>query len=800
MKKFHLLLFTSFFTFTLCAQNQSTLSLSEIMKGHHFVGHPPQGIYWGDNSQDIYFTWNPNDELRPSLYRTNLQGASPKMLSIEERKAHHKTNRGTYNNDRTAKVYVRNGDLFLLDLVNNSHLQITNTVGREGNPSFSVDGQRIFYTSDNNSYAWSRQNGQTTQLTDFRKGNKKSGRKRLNAQRQWLEDDQLAHFDILQLKKEQRAAKEAEGELLAPKRPKAIYLKSKRVSNIQVSPDGRFITYQLSQSPKDAKRTKVPDFVTEQGYLKDLNSRPKVGSPQTTYERGIYDVEKDTSYLIDPQQIEGIFDKPDFLKEYVEKDSTFFPKYKKAREVIMLNPVFNSTGSRAVIVVRSMDNKDRWIMDLNMETGKLTTLDRQRDEAWIGGPGISGWNFSSGNIGWMKDDQTIWFQSEATGYSHLYSLNIQTGKKRALTEGNFEIIRAQLSNDKSYFYFMSNEGSPHEQHFYRMKASSGKRERITSMEGNNEVYLSPDEKSLAIRYSFSNKPWELYVMPNQPNAKATKVTDSTTDAFKKYAWRTPEIIQFEASDGVKVPARLYRGKNGTKDQPAVIFVHGAGYLQNVHKWWSNYFREYMFHNLLADNGYTVLDIDYRASNGYGRDWRTAIYRHMGGKDLSDQVDGANYLVEELGVDKNSIGIYGGSYGGFITIFALFNHNDVFKCGAALRSVTDWAHYNHGYTANILNTPVEDPKAFQRSSPIYFADNFNQGRLVMLHGMVDTNVQFQDVVRLSQRLIELGKTNWDVALFPMEGHGFVQSSSWADEYRRIFELFESSLKGNKGVRE
>jgi len=326
-----------------------------------------------------------------------------------------------------------------------------------------------------------------------------------------------------------------------------------------------------------------------------------------------------------------------------------------------------------------------------------------------------------------------------------------------------------------------------------MKVSGSKRVQITSMEGNNDVTLSPDEKHLAIRYSYSNKPWELYVMPNQAGAKAKKITDSTTDAFKSYQWRAPELVKFTASDGVEVPARLYRGKEGTEGKPAVIFVHGAGYLQNVHKWWSSYYREYMFHNLLADHGYTVLDIDYRASNGYGRDWRTAIYRHMGGKDLSDQVDGAKYLSQKLGVDKDKIGIYGGSYGGFISIFALFNHNDVFNCGAALRSVTDWAHYNHGYTSNILNTPVQDPEAYRKSSPLYFAENFNQGKLVMLHGMVDTNVQFQDVVRLSQRLIELGKKNWDVAIFPMEGHGFVQSSSWADEYRRIFELFENNLK-------
>jgi dipeptidyl aminopeptidase/acylaminoacyl peptidase len=148
-------------------------------------------------------------------------------------------------------------------------------------------------------------------------------------------------------------------------------------------------------------------------------------------------------------------------------------------------------------------------------------------------------------------------------------------------------------------------------------------------------------------------------------------------------------------------------------------------------------------------------------------------------------------MEKHDIDEDRIGIYGGSYGGFITLMAMFKEPGIFQSGAALRSVTDWAHYNHGYTSNILNTPLEDSIAYARSSPIYFAEGL-QGQLVMLHGMIDTNVHFQDVVRLSQRLIELGKDDWDLAVFPVEGHGFVEASSWTDEYRRIFELFNDTL--------
>jgi dipeptidyl aminopeptidase/acylaminoacyl peptidase len=400
----------------------------------------------------------------------------------------------------------------------------------------------------------------------------------------------------------------------------------------------------------------------------------------------------------------------------------------------------------------------------------------------------------------MEDNSTIYLQSEETGYSHLYSLDTRTGEKKQLTKGDFEIRDAFLSKDKKQFYITSNMLSPHEQHFYSLSANpalsiaegGGKMQQLTSMPGNNDVTLSPDEKWLAIRYSFSNKPWELYLMPNKINAEAKQLTHSTTSEFKQYKWREPEIIRFTASDGAKVPARLYRPAKSKRKGPAVIFVHGAGYLQNVHRWWSGYYREFMFHNLLTDNGFTVIDIDYRASDGYGRDWRTGIYRFMGGKDLDDQVDGAKHLVEELGIDSKKIGIYGGSYGGFITLMGLFTKPGVFKSGAALRSVTDWAHYNHGYTSNILNTPAQDSIAYYKSSPIYHAEGL-QDQLLILHGMVDTNVQFQDVVRLAQRLIELGKNDWEFSVFPLESHGFVEPSSWADEYKRIFKLFQTSLK-------
>jgi dipeptidyl aminopeptidase/acylaminoacyl peptidase len=487
----------------------------------------------------------------------------------------------------------------------------------------------------------------------------------------------------------------------------------------------------------------------------------------------------------------GLKELPGFLSEYPLGNPVDSAKVNN-REINLVGPVWHPEKDLILLTALSIDNKDRWILLYTPADRALKVLDHQHDEAWIGGPGVGGGSLNPGTTGWMPDGKAAWFHSEESGYSHLYSVNIETGKKKALTSGTFEVYDAFLSASSNHFYFTANAEHPGERHFYRMPAEGGQLVRLTSGEGNHETVLSPDEKFLAIRYSAANKPWELIIQENKPGASKKQITTSVREEFNSYPWRMPEFISYKAQDGAEVHARLFRPVTAVEKGPAVIFVHGAGYLQNAHKWWSSYFREYMFHNYLVDNGYTVLDIDYRGSAGYGRDWRTGIYRHMGGKDLSDHIDGASVLVEKYGIDPQKIGIYGGSYGGFITLMAMFTKPGVFAAGAALRSVTDWAHYNHGYTSNILNTPSEDSLAYVRSSPIYYAEGL-EGALLMCHGMVDDNVQFQDIVRLSQRLIELGKENWELAVYPVEPHAFSEPSSWTDEYKRIFKLFEDNLK-------
>lgn len=415
---------------------------------------------------------------------------------------------------------------------------------------------------------------------------------------------------------------------------------------------------------------------------------------------------------------------------------------------------------------------------------------RTTDPAWIN------WDFRE--LGWMRDGKTLWYLSEETGYAQLWLRDgsDEKAKARQLTKGDFVLSDPVLSRDGKSFFASANREHPGVFETYRVDTTTGALERLTEFGGLTEFTASPDGTRLALLPSSFNRPPELYVQDARAGAAPRKLSDTVTPEFAAVDWAAPEYVPVPSSH-VKAPihSRVYRPSNwsASGSYPAVVFVHGAGYLQNAHKGWSSYFREYMFHTLLTRAGYVVLDMDYRASAGYGRDWRTAIYRQMGTPELEDLQDGVRWLTQNRAVDPKRVGVYGGSYGGFMTFMALFKDPDLFACGAALRPVADWAHYNHGYTSNILNTPEVDPEAFERSSPIEFARNLNKP-LLILHGMVDDNVVFQDSVRLVQRLIELKKTRYfETAVYPVEPHGFKEPASWLDEYTRIWMLMERYLK-------
>ena len=767
-----------------------SLTVDNIMRGPDLVGYEPTRVYWSQDAQRVYFRWKRAGEPRlkePDLYVVNRDGGGLRKLSEDDARQAPPF-AGDLSRDKRLSTFAEDGDIFLYDYARGIRRQLTSTNDGESSPRFTKDQKHVVFTRQNNLYRMALDSGSITQLTDIRTGGgpPESPPKGTESQ-EYLKKEERSLIEAVRERaqnREEQEAKRKQREKRQPFSPPA----GQSVSNLSLSPDSKYVIATVLQQSGGAKNAIVPNYVTESAYTEDIPSRSKVGDTQGRSRMVVLNVETgEAKWIEDTPKQQPASEQVDQQPQQSTITLNQQQNQNRAKEpqVQLFNLQWSEDGKNAVVLARAANNKDRWVMLINPATGKTKVLDHLHDDAWVGGPGAT-------TLGWLSDHKTVYYQSERDGWSHLYTVSIDGGEPKQLTSGKFEVSDVRPSSDRSKFYFTSSEGSLFERHLYSMPIAGGARARITSLPGNNEVTISPDESMLAIVRSYSNKPPELYLAPNKPGAEARQITTSPTEEFFSYPWIDPPIVKFKARDGEEVPARLYKPANFRRGGPAVLFVHGAGYLQNVHKWWSSYFREYMFHHLLMEQGYIVIDVDYRASAGYGRDWRTAIYRYMGDKDLTDQVDAVKYLISEHGVDPKRVGIYGGSYGGFITLMAMFTEPDVFAAGAALRPVTDWAHYNHAYTSNILNMPQADAESYKRSSPIYFADKL-KGALLICHGMVDINVHFQDTVRLVQRLIELRKDNWELAVYPVEDHGFVQPTSWADEYKRILKLFQTNLK-------
>lgn len=768
--------------FAQSASRQFDLSIVNIMRGPELYGREPQRVRWSADGRHIYFYWNPpgtkwSEPLWPYRVRAIANAAPERLTEAQIDSAGPLFADGSYSRDRRFKAAAHEGDLYLVDMRAGTSRRLTQTVESETTPTITADGSTVFFTRDNNVYALNVGTALIRQITDVRTGPEPRD-STFAGHRGALRTDQTRLFDAVRERARLDSLARADRRAHEAIQPRPLYLnQGERLGQLGISPAGAALLITTNTPAPGARGVEVPAYVTQSGYTEQIRGRTKVGDDQGSGRVALVPLAGgEVKWL-----------------RLIPTDTARVPEPAQAGLA-----GWSPSGDAALVVATTRDFKTRYIHRVDA-TGALRTIDTLRDSAWVLG-GCGGANACGTRAGWLDGDR-VYFTSEADGYAHVYSAKSDGSERRQLTSGKWEVLDVQLATDRASFYISTSESSPFDAQLYRMSINGGARERLTTKPGSHATARSPDGQWLADVYGFANKPPELYLVRNAPGADMAQLTTSPTADWMSFKWTVPEIVWITASDGLKVPARLYRPHDMTAppNGAAVIFVHGAGYLHNVGNFWSPYPREYMFNHFLASKGYVVLDIDYRGSAGYGRDWRTAIYRWMGGRDLQDQVDGSRYLQKEFGINPERIGMYGGSYGGFMTLMALFTEPRQFGAGAALRSVTDWAHYNHGYTAQILNAPQLDTLSFRRSSPINFAEGL-EDPLLMAHGMVDVNVHFQDIVRLTQRFIELGKQNWELAVYPVEGHGFVRPDSWTDEYTRIFQLYERTIgaRGSKAT--
>ncbi len=749
------------------------LSLRDAARDDRWIGLGVGSVRWALDSSAVYFRWNLNPKADESpeadpWFRADRTGRSTAIVPPGQAPLLPPPD-PSWSLDGRRATWVMSGVLYLYDAGSDGAEQVRAIVSQDRPARYaeiSRDGGAVYFMVGEDLYVYELAGGKLRQLT--RKYPLTASNQTRAAES--LKQRQLEISDQIRVERLQREA--AASRPLTPGRglPQPIPVPAGfTVSRIRLSPDGHFVTFVARKESAQLPRPKLMDYLTESGTAEVIEAGPRVGEQLVETRLGITRFDPSTSAA-------------GAEVRWVELGAA------RERRPFYFLPSWSLDGRRAVIQVISGDHKDQWIAELDMETGNARVLAHDHDDAFLGGPPIQCDRFRPSLLEWLPDGQIV-FASERTGWSHLYLIG-GDDSIRPLTAGEWEVRGAVLSRDRSSWLLTAGREHPCEDHLYRMAAAGGPMVRLTTKSGRNAGLLSPDGRRLAVIASDSVHLPDLFLQDPVPNAETLRITLSGTDAFFSHPLTPPEVANFRHPDGGPVWAALYKPQRS--NGAALIHVHGGGDRQFSHRGWSVY--GYASHlgliHYFVEQGYTVLDLDYRGSSGFGRAYRTDIYRSAGMKDVDGAVAAVEFLVEKQGIDRTSVGIYGMSYGGSLTLMALSRYPGVFAAGVDIAGATDYAQTTHSWTVRVLNLPDRDPEAYRISSPIQHLESLRDP-LLIVHGLRDNNVLFQQAALLVQRLIELEK-KFDVMFYPAEGHGISTEKSRYDYVRRVAAFFEQHL--------
>ncbi|MEP6595846.1 MAG: prolyl oligopeptidase family serine peptidase [Ginsengibacter sp.] len=553
-------------------------------------------------------------------------------------------------------------------------------------------------------------------------------------------------------------------------------------NNAVASPDNKtagFISNnQIWSSPLDASKP-AEKLVTTRGNITDLHWSPDGKKLAFISNRtdhaflGIYDMINKTVSYADPS---------------VDKDA---------------EPVWSGDGTR-IAFIRTPNNKDR-LPFTEKRTGSPWSIRLLNIE-----PGISKeiWKASAGQgsvlfpelpvtdnlLLWGEGDQLV-FPSEKDGWVHLYSLNIQTGTTRLLTPGDGEIENVVLSADKKEIIYTTNIGDMHRRHIWKVNISGGKPVQLSK---GNGIEWSPalTQNGIAVLRSTATAPgWPFIIKENGDlNKIASELFPSS---FPEKSLVTPTDITFKAKDGMLIHGQLFLPANyqPNKKYPVLLFFHGGSRRQMLlgFHYMDYYSHDYAMNQYNALNGYIALSVNYRSGIGYGLNFREALhYGANGGSEYNDVIGAGLYMKSRPDVDAKRIGIWGGSYGGYLTAMALANNSDIFACGVDIHGVHDWSDELKNWVADY------DPATRSAFAKIAFASspvNFLKGwrsPVLFIHGDDDRNVPFNQTVNLVEKLREQN-VYFEQLIFPDEVHSFLLHSNWLKAYHASEDFFKRQLK-------
>jgi dipeptidyl aminopeptidase/acylaminoacyl peptidase len=403
-------------------------------------------------------------------------------------------------------------------------------------------------------------------------------------------------------------------------------------------------------------------------------------------------------------------------------------------------------------------------------------------------PGIPGEDFWQ----WVAGGRLL-FPSEKDGWIHLYSISAEGGAVESLTPGNFEVENAVLSQDRSFVVFATNKMDIDRRHVWWVNVTGGAPRQITAGES-FEMYpvLFDNDRQIAFVRSTARDP----LMPFTARIDGANLKPLAPQAlprdFPSSKLVVPEQIVFKAPDGLEIHGQLFKPANASGKLPAIVFMHGGPQRQMLLGWHYRYYyhNSYAMNQYLASRGYMVLSVNFRSGIGYGRSFRMAQHRGArGASEYQDVVAGAKYLRSRDDVDSKRIGLWGGSYGGYLTALGLARNSDIFSAGVDFHGVHDWS--TSGGAARAPGDSADRGRVARESSPISSVDKW-KSPVLLIHGDDDRNVEFSQTVNLV-RLLRRHGVPFEELIYPDEVHDFLRQQNWVRAYRATAEFFDKHLK-------
>jgi dipeptidyl-peptidase-4 len=417
----------------------------------------------------------------------------------------------------------------------------------------------------------------------------------------------------------------------------------------------------------------------------------------------------------------------------------------------------------------------------NAETGKSSVVLTEKDAYWIN---------VSDDLYFLKDGKRFLWSSERSGYRHLYLYGLDGKEEAQLTKGNWEVTALEgVDEANGIVYFNAAEKTPIERHLYRVGLDGTGFAQITKQDGVHTVQLSPEASAFVDTYSNALTPPQQLVSKIDGSA-AIVLNENKVAELAEFKLSPPEFMKVKTHDGMDLNAWIIKPANfdAAKKYPVLVYTYGGPHAQVVMNQWGG--ATFLWHEMMAQKGFVIFAVDNRGSAGRGHLFEEPIHFRFGAQEMSDQRDGVAWLKGQPWVDAKHIGIWGWSYGGHMTLHAMFEDTEDFKAGFAGGPVTDWHYYDTIYTERYLGLLPQNQESYQESSPIEKAGQL-RGKLLIAHGTEDDNVHFSNTLALVDKLIEEGK-DVEVLPFPGRGHGVSDAPARIFLMNRVTQFFVENL--------